>query len=124
MKQLANHPTLPTPKHVWLLDSKPGLVDTTQGLSKDVLKVLDAVQNVPLPIRSREDLYAYLDERGFEKGLQMWLASNMASNIMLRPKEFVWSFDIAGARALYNQYCTTSTCKFRLCFVVVASSLF
>lgn len=56
------------PKQVWVLDAAPGRVDpSSSGVSADVLHVLESVAAVPLPIPSREWLYAHLEEKGFGK---------------------------------------------------------
>lgn len=107
LRQLASDPSLdlPLPRHVWVLDSKPGLVNPTQGVSRDVLRVLNQVESIPLPVPSREWLYRYLDEAGFSKGLQQWLGSNL---VQAGKHEYEWIFNLEGAKQLFESYCTTS----------------
>ena len=53
---------------VWVLDARPGKVDASSGVVRDVGRVLHAVQDVPLPVPSRQWLSTYLHQQGFSAG--------------------------------------------------------
>ena len=91
------------PRQVWCLDSVPGPIpEPVTGTSKEVLDVLRAVSEIPLPIPSREWLFEELNRRGHtSKSFQQWLGSNLK----LKTKgEYVWTFNVQGADAMFESY--------------------
>ena len=94
----------PSPKQIWCLDSVPGKVvdpgpNTTSG---EVLQVLRAVSEIPLPLTSREQLVEEVERRGHGgKVFQQWLASNLR---LKRPGEYEWTFNVEGAKELFDSY--------------------
>ena len=53
---------------VWVLDARPGKVDASSGVLRDVERVLRAVREVPLPVPSRQWLAQQLQQKGFSPG--------------------------------------------------------
>jgi pimeloyl-ACP methyl ester carboxylesterase len=94
------------PRQVWCLDSIPGKVP--EGVSDDVSSVIYTINEITLPIPSREWLFAELDRRGHQnKGFQQWLASNLQSR---KPgeKAYEWIFNVSGATEMFESYKSTA----------------
>jgi pimeloyl-ACP methyl ester carboxylesterase len=96
---------LPLPPHqVWCLDSIPGKVP--EGVSDDVSNVIHTINEIPLPIPSREWLFAELNRRGHQnKGFQQWLASNL--RLIPDTKQYEWMFNVSGATQMFESYRNT-----------------
>jgi pimeloyl-ACP methyl ester carboxylesterase len=91
----------PPPRQVWCLDSIPGKVP--EGVSDDVASVIHTINEIPLPIPSREWLFAELNRRGHSnKGFQQWLASNL--RLIENKKEYEWMFNVDGATQMFKSY--------------------
>ena len=97
-------PPPPPPRQVWCLDSIPGKVP--EGVSDDVSAVIHTINEIHVPIPSREWLFAELDRRGHQnKGFQQWLASNLQR--INGKKEYEWIFNVAGATEMFESYKNT-----------------
>lgn len=102
-KQMQNDSHSKPPQQTWLLDSSPFRIDSTSaGTSSDVLRVLDAIRGVPLPVPDRQHLYAYLSDRGFGNMLQQWLGTNLVYHEDMHG--YVWNFSLQGATAMFEDY--------------------
>ncbi|KAL7488329.1 hypothetical protein ACHAW6_013900 [Cyclotella cf. meneghiniana] len=83
------------PKQTWILDSVPGRAHPS------VREVMDAASSVSIPVTSKSHLVETLmDRHGLEKGVAMWMASN------LRPIDggFDWTFDLSVAEELISNF--------------------
>ncbi|KAG2430691.1 hypothetical protein HYH02_013688 [Chlamydomonas schloesseri] len=125
-------PTCAPPRQVWVLDSQPGLVAAEQDAGTGVSRVLQTVHSVPLPIPNRAWLLKRLRESGLSDALATWLASNLEPLHRQQQQPapahhhhqahhhhpaghggaagggpLTWTFDIAGAGAMYVSYRTT-----------------
>jgi len=91
----------PAPRQVWCLDSIPGKVP--EGVSDDVSSVIQTINEIPLPIPSREWLFGELNRRGHHnKGFQQWLASNL--RLDSSKNEYEWTFNVSGATEMFESY--------------------
>ncbi|MCB9664223.1 MAG: alpha/beta hydrolase [Alphaproteobacteria bacterium] len=99
----ARHPALP----VWVLDAVPGAVDLeapgVRDDPEDVLKVLDAIGRVPLPVPDFESLRTQLAAEGLSPMLAAW----MTTNLVRGEGGLVWRLDLGGVRALLADYACT-----------------
>ncbi|KDD73657.1 hypothetical protein H632_c1958p1 [Helicosporidium sp. ATCC 50920] len=94
------------PRHVWVLDSWPGLVNRGHGASQDILKVVETLRSIPQPLRSREQLYELLSARGMSLAMQHWLGSSLGQD---GPGAFRFLFNLDGAEDLFMSYCDSGT---------------
>lgn len=99
----------PTAKQlgVYVIDSLPGVKQAHHTTAADsVARVLQLVHDAPFPIPSRQWVLDAAAKEGLEKGLAMWLASNVthADGKAQGAAGFHWSFDPATAASLYADY--------------------
>lgn len=87
-----------TLEQIWVLDSNPG--PQNPGEDHEVLRVVAAVESVPLPIPSRQHVVQHLMSVGMSAGLANW----MTTNIVREGNEYRWVFDLAGIRELLGDY--------------------
>lgn len=89
---------------VWALDVPPGRPDLKLALQSEVVAVVAALRDVPLPLPKRESVLTELGSRGFSPGLAQWMTTN------LRHADgggFVWRFDLDGVEAMLRDYAAT-----------------
>jgi hypothetical protein len=97
---------------VWVLDALPGDIRAGgEGRKDHPADVIAALQALPLPIRDRGFVQAYLTGCGFSDSIAKWISTN------LRPlsdvqRELVWSFDLDGIAEMYQSYEITSLWPF------------
>ncbi|KAG1667524.1 hypothetical protein FOA52_013714 [Chlamydomonas sp. UWO 241] len=90
------------PAQTWVLDSQPGKVPENLEAASGVARVLDVVHRVRLPVASRQALLDVLkNEHGLPEALSQWLGSNLISDDTRGQR---WSFNVAGAAAMYHSY--------------------
>lgn len=94
--------TQPSPqidiRHVCVLDSNPGPQAVTED--NEVLRVLSAVESIPMPVAKRADVVASVTARGLSSGLAWWMTTNLrASGTAYR-----WAFDTQAIRLLLGDY--------------------
>jgi hypothetical protein len=72
------------------------------------------VQNVALPVESRQMSSDSVREQGFSDGLVSWMASNLVPDISTNAAkgQLTWAFDIDGATEMYDSY--RATCSWDL----------
>ncbi|GAB4821722.1 hypothetical protein N2152v2_008768 [Parachlorella kessleri] len=105
VKQLGGgHASLGALKQVWVLDARPGVVEASGGVLRDVERVLRAVREVPLPVPSRQWLAEHLKQKGFTPGMTQWLGSNLTYEGKDR---YTWTFNVEGAQQMFEAYCRT-----------------
>ena len=83
---------------VWVLDSNPG--PQNPGEDHEVLRVVTAVRNVPLPIPNRQHVVQHLMGAGMSAGLANWMTTNVARE----GNEYRWTFDLDGIVELLGDY--------------------
>lgn len=88
---------------VWALDTPPGPAAMPLALQSEVVRVVNALRAVPMPLPRRDAIVTLLLERGFSPGLAQWMTTN------LRPGDdgFVWRFDLDGVEAMLRSYAET-----------------
>eukprot|EP00890_Picochlorum_soloecismus_P001198 jgi/Picsp_1/2079/NSC_05544-R1_protein len=105
-KQLSEkESSLSAPSQTWLLDSSPFQIrNRGSGTSSDVLRVLEAIRGIKVPLESRDKLYTLLDAQGFSKGLQQWLGSNLVNDAN---DQYTWNFNFDGVVSMFDSYLET-----------------
>ena len=85
----------------WVLDANIGKVTLDKDAPSDVDKIIKEIRSLTPPIASREWLYKYMGDKGYSKGLQLWMGSNLVPD---RHGKLRWGFDIDGAIGMYESY--------------------
>ncbi len=83
---------------VWVLDSRLDAAASTDG--NDVVAVIRALRDVPLPIPRREDLVDRLTGLGFSAPLAGW----MTTNLRRADGGLVWAFDLDAIEEMIGDY--------------------
>ena len=92
------------PREYFILDSIPGRVDRGKatGSEDSVRDVINAVDEVGMPIVDKKSMMEDLEERGITKGVAMWMTTNLRKR-----KEgdgFEFTFDVPTARSLFDSF--------------------
>lgn len=89
---------------VWVLDTPPG-VGTRGGEDHEVVRVIGALRDVPLPVPRRESIVTELLQRGLSKPLALWMTTNLG------PVDggYDFRFDLDGCERLIQDYFTFDT---------------
>ncbi len=85
---------------LWVLDSSPGPVSLSAGLSSDVVRVIDALVGVAMPLAARSDIIGILTEQGLSRGLAQW----MTTNLHREDDGFHWRFDLPAVQQMLADY--------------------
>ena len=85
-------------RQVWALDSDPGAQQV--DASHEVLRVMQAVRDVPLPISDRQHVVSNLLQRGFSSGIANW----MTTNVEREDQSYRWTLDLDVIEALMKDY--------------------
>jgi pimeloyl-ACP methyl ester carboxylesterase len=96
--------------HLSIVDSLPGRHQAGSMTASDsVAKVLNVVSRAPRPIPSRQTVIDMCTKEGIEKGVALWLASNISHvDSAISPGcGFRWQFDPETAGSLYESYLNT-----------------
>lgn len=99
---------LPLPKHVWIIDSLPGLYDVKKD---DVIisKVFDLLCNkLPQRFQSKEWMLKQLLDYGIEKGISQWLVTNIIAD----GDECTWNLNMPIIKSAFQDFCDTDMWKF------------
>ncbi len=83
-----------------MLDANPGRAKNQDESQSIVVKVLNTVKGVQLPISSRDDLLGQLEAAGIPKNLQLWLGSNLVPTG--RGGEMTWAFNFPGCLEMFE----------------------
>ena len=113
---------LPLPLHTWILDSLPGMYSIEQDKrrtgSNSVVKVLEHVASLPKIFPSKEGMIQQLQNDGIDKGIALWLATNIVSINKGDPEGgdasggYRWGFNMAVVQALFTDFCDTDMWPF------------
>lgn len=87
-------------EHVWVLDAFPGAWHGAADDDAEVIAVMGALDAIPVPLASREEVVERLTQRGFSMGLARW----MTTNLQRTDDGYVWRFDLAAAREMIADY--------------------
>ena len=97
---------------VWVLDALPGDIRAGgEGRKDHPADVIAALQALPLPIRDRTAVQAYLLGRGFSDSIAKWISTNLRPLSDMQ-RELVWSFDLDGIAQMYQSYENTTLWPF------------
>ncbi len=91
----------PELEQVWVLDSMPGPLTETEAREGEVSKVLEALQGMPMPLASRQDIVALLTDRGFSMGLARWMTTNLEEQA---DGQWHWRFSLPGVQEMIEDY--------------------
>jgi len=104
---------MPLPKHTWILDSLPGKYSQEQDKrrTKDsIFKVLELVASLPKTFASKEGMINMLLEKGVERSVALWLATNIVP--MDKSEGFTWIFSVEIIMSLFHDFCDTDMWPF------------
>lgn len=88
-------------EQVWVLDALPGRDDDAlSGGSNEVLAVMAALREIPVPLERRDDVVGELRLRGFSHGLARWMTTNLTRG----QGGYVWRFDLDAAHSMITDY--------------------
>eukprot|EP01127_Copromyxa_protea_P009930 TRINITY_DN2383_c0_g1_i1.p1 TRINITY_DN2383_c0_g1~~TRINITY_DN2383_c0_g1_i1.p1 ORF type:complete len:268 (-),score=32.34 TRINITY_DN2383_c0_g1_i1:70-843(-) len=90
------------PNQVWILDSLVNLtcIKTAEVEKIPVLRLLDHLHKIPLPVPSVKEFANNLIENGFSKDMALW----MTTNLRRTPEGFVFKFDLDGIQEMIVDY--------------------
>lgn len=85
-------------RQLWILDSNPGPQEPSP--EHEVMRVLGAMRDTPLPLPSREEVVQALRQQGLSPGLASWLSTNLVR----APEGYVWGLDLDAITELMADY--------------------
>lgn len=88
---------------VWALDVPPGRPELPLALQSEVVAVVAALRELPMPLPRRESVVELLAARGFSAMLGQWMTTNLRHG----DGGFVWRFDLDGVERLLRDYAVT-----------------
>lgn len=93
----------PALRQAWVLDAAPGPLSSssTSLLDHEVVRVIQALRRIPLPLASRDDLLRQMTAQGFSLGLARWMTTNLQRS---SSGGLIWRFDLDGVEALIQDY--------------------
>jgi esterase len=86
-------------QQVWVLDSEPWRLERLDPEAQ-VPRVLSAIEQVPMPVSRRRVVQDLFVERGFSSSVAGWMTTNLRRG----EDGYVWTFDLAGVRAMLRDY--------------------
>jgi esterase len=89
-----------TPDQVWLLDSAVGKLDISDGKIPEVMRLIQHIKKIPLPLATRKELIPILMASGFTKDLSRW----MTTNLKKEKGGYIWRFHLGGIESLLMDY--------------------
>ncbi|OQR98278.1 alpha/beta hydrolase domain-containing protein 11-like [Achlya hypogyna] len=102
----------PVPKDTWVLDALPGCAQTdystrtTEVNFSSTDHVLPALLSVPLPIKSKRELVAVLEAKGFETGQAQWMTTNLKPT-ETNADEFEWKMNLPVIDIMFKAFLAT-----------------
>lgn len=76
-KVALDYAQLRIPEQLWMLDSPPGTLKDKPEDQSEVLQVIAALQEVPVPLEKRKDLVDFLMVQGFSRAISNWMTTNL-----------------------------------------------
>lgn len=89
---------------VWVLDTPPG-PGTRGGEDHEVVRVLGALRDIPMPLSRRDAVVTELRARGLSDGISLWMTTNLG------PVDggFTFRFDLDACERLIRDYFVVDT---------------
>lgn len=87
-------------EQVWVLDAAPGPWPGIPEDEAEVVAVMSALRQVPVPLRRRQQVVQHLTAAGFSLSLARW----MTTNLRRTPAGYAWRFDLDAAREMIADY--------------------
>lgn len=107
MKNANSNSNRKLPSDVWILDSIPGpytFNNSNDNTSQSVKAVFRTLSELPTEFESNNWMINKLLERGIEKGVAQWLATNIITDPK-DPSRKTWEFDINTVNLLFDDFC-------------------
>ena len=93
---------------VWVLDALPGEVRSgDMGGADRPADLISTLQQVPLPVPSRNWLIGHLEAAGFSRQVSAWAATNLAAAAG-GSGGLSWGFDLAGIAHMFRWAASSS----------------
>jgi hypothetical protein len=94
---------------VWVLDALPGEVRSgDMGGADRPADLISTLQQVPLPVPSRNWLIGHLEAAGFSRQVSAWAATNLAAAAAGSSGGLSWGFDLAGIAQMFRWAASSS----------------
>ncbi len=92
-------------RQTWVLDATPGPVGDRMA-DNEVVRVIRALDTIPLPVPDHATLASTLRDAGFSDGLAGWMTTNLRASADSEGngEGYRWRFDLDGVRALITDY--------------------
>ena len=107
---------LQCPKHIWILDSMPGLYKEGPDDKQSVIHVMSLLSSLPKQYETREMMINQLLQKGLDKGVALWLATNLIpikqDNGTTTTTLFQWGFDLNVITDLFHNFCNEELWSF------------
>lgn len=102
LRHAARHPA--GIEAVWVLDTPPG-PGTRGGEDHEVVRVLGALRDLPMPLARRDSVVTELRARGLSEGIALWMTTNLG------PVDggFAFRFDLDACERLIRDYFVCDT---------------
>ena len=85
---------------IWVLDSNPAARPPEKAGGTDVVRVIEALDAIVMPLNKRDDIVRLLSERGFSETLGRW----MTTNLRRQEQGYVWRFELDAVRDMLDDY--------------------
>ncbi len=92
--------------HVFVVDSTPSARPDRRG-SEDTQHIVDLLRELPEAFPDRDAFLAWIQQRGVSRPTAMWLAMNVKP--LPNTTRYVFRLDVAGIRAMLDDYFATDT---------------
>lgn len=89
---------------IWALDVPPGPPELPLALQSEVVRVVQALRELPMPLPRRDSVVSLLTQAGFGAGLAQWMTTNLRAT----DAGFVWRFDLVAIEEMLLDYARTS----------------
>jgi pimeloyl-ACP methyl ester carboxylesterase len=107
--QCAIQPVYAEIQEIWILDSYPGAIpaiDSIEGIadSNDVVKVLDRLRNMQMPVEKRSQVKHMLLAQGFSQSIAQWMTTNLEYRETIGKSGYHWKFHLEGIAEMLEDY--------------------
>jgi pimeloyl-ACP methyl ester carboxylesterase len=99
------------PKHTWIIDSIPGKYHRSETGGQSVTKLFQILKELPREFISKESMIKQIVDRGIDKPVALWLATNLVSiegKVDERGSELPatvgWGFDLDTINELFEDF--------------------
>ena len=93
------------PKHIWILDSMPGLYKEGKNDKQSVIQIMSMLSSLPKQYDTREIMINQLIGFGLDKGVALWLATNLVPIKVNGSTVYQWGFDLNSITDLFHNFC-------------------